>query len=121
MYTVTQNCSYSNPVRYDGTTPTLPTHTFYFENIECDVVDNIPTTTNSSFSAGFNPTTTIASTSDVQVYGYFSAGEVLISFLLLCIVVLMLINLLVKALSNISTKKTYLQYGGGDVEIRKDL
>lgn len=70
---------------------------------------------------GYNPSTNISSSSDIQVYGSFSAGEILIAFLLLCMIVLYMMRLLALALSTIKTKKRYLQYGGGDVEIRDDL
>jgi hypothetical protein len=69
----------------------------------------------------YNPKTEIASTSDVVLYGSFTAGEIVMSFLLLCLIVLALMTQLARALSNIKTKKTFLQYGGGDVEVRDDL
>lgn len=69
----------------------------------------------------YNPTTNISTSSDIQIYGSFSAGEILIAFLLICMIVLTLIKFIASALSNIKTKKTYLSYGGGDVEIRDDL
>jgi len=70
---------------------------------------------------GYNPNTEISSSSDIQILGVFSAGEILIAFLLLCLILLSLIKGLASALSNIKTKKKYLSYGGGDVEVRDDL
>lgn len=70
---------------------------------------------------GYNPSTNIASSSDIQVYGSFSAGEILIAFLLLCMILLSLIKGIAGALSHIQTKKKYLGYSGGDVERRDDL
>lgn len=70
---------------------------------------------------GYNPDIEITGTSSIKVYGSYSAGEILISFLLVCLILLSLLKMLATALSNIQTKKTYLQYGGGDVEVRKDL
>jgi len=87
---------------------------FVIINYSTNLSSNYATTT-------YNPSTVISSSTDIQLYGSFSAGEIIISFLLLCLILLTLIKLLVSALSNITTKKTYLQYGGGDVEIRKDL
>jgi len=69
---------------------------------------------------GFNPTTTIASSTDVQLYGFFTAGDVVISILLILVIGLMLLRNMALALSPIKTKKKVLQYGGGDVEMRED-
>lgn len=81
---------------------------------------NYPTTT-LEYLQDYNPPIGINGTTSINVYGSFSAGEVLISFLLLCLILLALARSLAQALSNIKTKKKYLQYGGGDVEIRDDL
>ena len=62
-----------------------------------------------------------ASTTNLYVLANFSAGEIVISFLIFCLILLKLASLLASALSSIKTKKTFLQYGGGDVEIRTDL
>lgn len=69
----------------------------------------------------YNPSTEIGTTSDIHIYGSFSAGEIMISFLLMCIIVLSLIKGIAGALSIIQTKKRYLGYSGGDVERREDL
>jgi len=69
----------------------------------------------------YNPNTEISTSSDITIYGSFSAGEILIAFLLLCMIVLSLIKGIAGALSHIKTKKTYLSYSGGDVEVRDDL
>ena len=63
----------------------------------------------------------ISTTSDIIVTPYFDIGSIMISFLLLFIAVLGSLAMLSGALSNIKTKKQYLQYKGVDVEIRKDL
>lgn len=75
----------------------------------------------STSTSGYNPTSNISSSSDVQIYGAISSGEVLISLLLICIIVMYIIRLLASSLSRIKTSKTFLSYSGGDVEIRKDL
>lgn len=75
----------------------------------------------STTQQAFNPARQISTSSDIQVYGYFSAGEILIAFLLTIMIFLKLAKLLTSALSNIITGKKYLGYSGGDVEIRKDL
>lgn len=76
--------------------------------------------TTTTENLGFNPTTTIASSTDIQVYGYFSAGDIVISVLLLCLILLKVLRDMASALSGIKTKRKVLQYGGGDVEIIDD-
>jgi hypothetical protein len=92
----------------------------FFEYISCVDLDtgNLSTSTISDY---YNPPTNIASSGDVVLYGSFSAGEVVIAFLILCLIVITLVKSLASSLSNIKTKKTFLSYGGGDVEIRDDL
>ena len=50
-----------------------------------------------------------------------TAGEVLIAFFLFAIVLLMLLRLLLGALDRVKTKRSYMGYAGGDVEIRDDI
>jgi len=83
-----------------------------FLQIVCD--DGI---TIESSSVGFNPTTTIASSSDVQIYNYMSSGELLISLFLFLTILLHMIALLANSFVNTTVKRKYLAYGGGDVEI----
>jgi len=78
------------------------------------------TTTAQVAAIGYNPSTTISSSSNIRVYGSMSAGEVLIAVMLLMFLILKISELVIKGLSKIVTKKRYLQYGGGDVEIRDD-
>lgn len=78
-------------------------------------------TTPTGTIATYSPPTEINSAGDIELYGSFNAGEIVISFLLLCLIVLSLAKMLVTALSNIKTNKKYLSYSGGDVEIRNDL
>jgi len=120
MATITTDCIYSNPVDFEGEVPSLPTHHFFFQNSECvETITGVATSTPEIF-LGYNPTTTISTSSDITIYGSFSAGEIMISLLLLLIILLKLLEFMAKALSNFKTKKTFLQYGGGDVEIRED-
>ena len=87
------------------------------------VITYVPYLTNNYSTTTFQvlPLDENATTSDIVVLGSFSAGEIVISFLLLSLILLKLASSLASALSNIKTKKTFLQYGGGDVEIRNDL
>jgi hypothetical protein len=70
----------------------------------------------------YSPTTTIATSTNIKIYGAFSAGEVLIAlFLFLLIVIELSKTIIAQGLSNIKTKKKFLGYSGGDVEVREDL
>lgn len=120
MSTFTESCTYSNPVRYDNTVPTLPTHVFYFKDKTCTQT-NTATSSGSVTFTGYNPTTTIATSTDIKIYGAMSAGEVIIALFLFVVIFLKMVELLARALSAIKTKKRFLGYGGGDVEIREDL
>lgn len=64
---------------------------------------------------------TIATSTDVVILPQISAGEVLVAFLLFLLILLELFKMTINALDRIKTKKTYLGYSGGDVEIRDDL
>lgn len=69
---------------------------------------------------GYNPTSTISSSTDVKIYGSISAGELIISSILLIFVMFYLFELTAKTLKEITTHRKYLQYNGGDVPINKD-
>lgn len=66
---------------------------------------------------GYNPTTEIASSSDVQIYGSISAGELIIAVLLMMFLLLKLFELLANSLSKLQVNRKFLRYGGGDVPI----
>jgi len=75
----------------------------------------------STLAQGYNPPTSIATSTDVVVYGSLSAGEILIAFMLFAMITIYLTELLARALGFVKTKKKFLAYNGGDVEIRDDL
>ena len=118
MELVNKTIAYNDDVTHTWKTKTQAS----YEQIACD--DGLPQSISvnmASSSVGYNPTTTIASSTSIQVYGSMTAGEVLIILLLFLIIVLKLTEYMAKALSIIKTKKRFLGYGGGDVEIREDL
>jgi len=69
---------------------------------------------------GYNPTSDIASSSDIQVYGAISAGELILSMFLLMMVTLKLFELLAKSLSGFASKRKFLRYSGGDVPLDEE-
>jgi len=107
---VSFTCAFSNPQTYDGQLPTTKTESWQFKDETC--------TYNSEIYA---PTTTIASTTDIQVYGSFTAGEILTIMLMFLLIVIELLKMLFRALDRIGTKKKYIAYASSDVEIREDL
>jgi len=70
---------------------------------------------------GYNPPVGIASSSDIQVFGAFSAGEIMIAFLLVLQIFLMLLSALISSFGAIKTKKRYIEYSSGDVPINEQL
>lgn len=75
----------------------------------------------SSTCALSTSTPSIATTSDIVTVPSMTAGEILIAFLLLALILVQMTGYLVAALDRIRTKKQVLGYGGGDVELRDDI
>jgi ABC-type arginine/histidine transport system permease subunit len=63
----------------------------------------------------------IATTTDIVILPTYTAGEVLISLFLFCLILIQLLQMLLSALDRVQTKRKYLGYNGGDVEIRNDI
>lgn len=93
----------------------MPNVNFAFSRSECVTVSDftIPTTT----FQGFAPTTTISTSSDVQIYGYMSAGEVLIASLLLMIIALTIFENIAKFISGIVVNRKVMKYEKANVPI----
>lgn len=96
-----------------GMIPTNRNDNFQFASSTC-------VTRYSTSSVGYNPPTDFSSSSEISIYGSISAGEAITIFVLIGIFILITMNSLARALSAIKTKKRFLQYNGGDVEIRDD-
>lgn len=71
--------------------------------------------------SGYNPATSISSSSDINVYGSMSAGEVMIGFILILQIVLLVLYSAIKSLQGINTTRKYINYSNGDVPISKEL
>jgi hypothetical protein len=94
---------------------------FEFSAIECVTTSDLINSTTTAPTLGFfNPTTTISTSTDVQLYAFFTAGDLVISVLLLLVIALLVFRGMALSLSPIKVKRKFLQYGGGDVEIRED-
>jgi hypothetical protein len=114
---VTTDCVFSMPVNSDLVAPTNINQPFQFARSVCDVTESATTTV----FVAYNPNAGINSPADISVYGAFSAGEILIGFLLLLIVWIMVLYILIKALYQITTGKKYIEYSNGDVPITREL
>ncbi len=121
--TTTDSCTFSNPISYDGTAPTLKTHQFYFQNSTCvaRTVAESTTTLPATQATTSTSSSPITSSSSILFLGQMTAGELMISFLLFLGIVLYLTTMIPRALSKIKTSKTFMAYSGGEVEIRENL
>jgi len=87
------------------------------------IISYVPYSTSdlaTSTQYGYNPTANIASSSDIQVYGSISAGEIMVSLFLFLLLWVKLVEVLAKGLDKLKTKKTFISYQNGDVEVRDD-
>jgi len=109
--TFLQNCIFSNPID-------LGTGDFEYSEMNCTGSTTAPTST---IAVGYNPTTTISSSTAIQVYGSFSAGEIMITVLLFALFLIELIKMLARALDRVKTKKTFLGYTNAEVEVKDVL
>ncbi len=88
--------------------------TQYFVNSSS--TQKIPVT----FDVATTSTTTISSSSQFYVDPVFTGGDMVTIYLLLLWSIGALMFMVVATVKNIQTKKTFLGYNGGDVEIRQD-
>jgi len=68
---------------------------------------------------GYNPTTEISTSSDVQIYGSITAGDMIIIVLLIGLVFIAIVQGITGLLGRISTKRKFLGYSGGEVPIEE--
>jgi len=107
---VSFTCQFSDPQTYDGSLPSTKTESWQFKQQTCTYNNEI-----------YAPSTTISSSTSIQVYGSFTAGEVIMALMMFVLIVIELAKMLARALSGVKTKKKFLGYSGGDVEIRDEL
>lgn len=69
---------------------------------------------------GYNPDGNIASSSEVQIFGAISAGELMICSILLMLVLFKGMELIARGLSGIQVKRKFIKYQSGDVQIDSD-
>jgi len=106
-------CQFGNPRYIDGTVPTPPYNyafSWQFASETC-----------SYNTAVYAPTTTITASSSIALYGSITAGELLIILFTFIMIILELTKMLIKALDRIRTKKKFLNYSGGEVEVKEEL
>jgi len=122
MLLQTQKCIFSDPRDAMGNAPTGKDN-FQFKEMNCTATttDSSATTTIEIIPQHFQNATTVATSTDVAFLPFFTAGDVvMIAFLILYTSILSMYAI-GKGLGQITRGKKYLQYGGGDVEIRNDL
>lgn len=76
-----------------------------------------------SSDCSFSTTTpaVIGTSTDILILPTMTAGEVLIAFLLLALIIIKLTQAQISALRGVNLRKKHLAYSGGDVEIREDV
>jgi len=109
--TVAYTCTYGKPIHWDGSTN-------FANNLDAW---NFSSSTCTYTTSMFAPTTTISSSTVIAVYGSMTAGEVLMITMMFILIVIEMMKMLTRSLDRIKTKKTYIGYSGGDVEIRDSL
>lgn len=110
MNTVSYTCVFAEPKLYDGSTPTNYGHQWQFHKETC------------TYNSGvYAPTTTIASSTDIQVYGSFTAGELIMAFLMFCLIVIELGKIIANGLEKINTRRQFIRYRDADTEITDDI
>jgi hypothetical protein len=107
---VSFSCNFSNPQTYDGSLPSTKTESWQFKDETCTYNNAV-----------YAPSTTIASSTDIALYGSFTAGEVIMAFMMFVLIVIELVKMLARALDRVKTKKTFIAYSTNEVEIRDDL
>lgn len=113
---ITINCRNTDPRQFNGSSPSADKDIWNYSSTTCEIVglENImPTSTVS--------TSTIASSTDIYIDPVISAGDVLISLLLFLLFWAKLMEMVARGLSSVKTKRKFLGYSGGDVEIREDI
>lgn len=70
---------------------------------------------------GYNPPIGITSSSSVNIYGSFTAGELFIGLLLVLHLLFTFIYTVVKSYGGFKTKKSYIDYGRGQVPNIEEL
>lgn len=119
MFEIGFNCIGVDPVTYDGSPPSQKNEVWNYTHYECS--GNATTTASTTPIEVFYSTSTVSSSSDIYIAKHITSGEALIAFLLMFLTIAYLFITMAKALRNVKKDKEYLQYGGGDVQIRKDL
>jgi len=107
---VSYTCSYGKPIRHDGTPPSNYVEAWNYSSSTCIYNNEM-----------YAPSTTIASSTNIMLYGSFTAGEVLMALFMFVLIVIELVKMLARALDKVNTKKKFLSYRGGDVEIKDEL
>lgn len=108
-------CSYANAVDID---PDPITFQYAFSSSTCAIEGNVELASSSSSTSSSE----ITSSSSIAVIGTMTAGDLMVSFLIFCAIVLYLGNMIAQGLSGFNTKKKYINYSkGSEVEITENM
>jgi len=106
---VSYTCTYGNP-RQAGGAVAVGGDNFNYASSTCKYTDTM-----------FAPNTQFSTSTQIALYGSFTAGEILIALMTFIIIVLELGRIVTNGLDRVKTKKRVLAYNGGDVEIQDKI
>ena len=108
--TVAYTCSYGVPKDSLGNVPSGSNANFNWASSTCVYTSSM-----------FAPTTTVSSSTSIAIYGSMTAGEILMITMMFILIVIEMMKMLTRSLDRIKTKKKFIAYSGGDVEIKDVL
>lgn len=121
IFTASSTCTHLNPVDID---PSILSSDFEYRDQRCTYelfLKSSTTTIPVSFQTPTTTsTTTVSTSSQFYVNPVFTGGDIIIIFFALIFLFFMITQAVIKSIDRIKTKKTYMGYTGGDVEIRED-
>lgn len=108
--TVAYTCTYGNARDSLGNVPNGSNANFNWASSTCTYTTSM-----------FAPTTTISTSTAIAIYGSMTAGEILMITMMFILIMIEMIKMLARSLDRIKTKKKFIAYSGGDVEIKDVL
>lgn len=113
-------CSFSNPRSADGSVPSTQNASFQFASSTCIFTASTSTATGTVQTVKL-ATSTGATSTQFGLVPTVTGGDLVIIALLTLLLFQFLTTWIIYSFRSIRTKKRYMQYNGGDVEVRDDL
>jgi hypothetical protein len=122
-------CSFFNARDSMGATPANPNTPWQFASSTCvftypqEFFTARATTSSTSqpvFITGYAQPATTSTSTEFGIYPYLTIGEIILIFFAFLFLFYIITKSVIVSIWQITTGRKYLQYGGGDVEIRHD-